>query len=166
MITPKMLQARYPYMWAGRNIGISISKGWILIFEDLCDAIDRTLGDDKQGFHWTQVKEKFGSGRFYIGFKSGAQPLRIDVQGPEGVISYVNKPPHPKSVTEKQVLARNAISKLVEDAESKTSKTCICCGSAGHQVSDGWIITLCDKHEKIHCSKEGLVGIWFDEADS
>ena len=29
----------------------------------------------------SQVKEKFGSGRFYFGYKTGAQPLRIDVQG-------------------------------------------------------------------------------------
>lgn len=168
MITPKQLQVKYPYMWAGKNIGISISKGWMLIFEDLCDAIDRILGDDKQGFHWIQVKEKFGSGRFYYGYKAGSGPLRVDVRTPEGVMSFINEPAHPKSLTEEKVAQRNTIFNLIQEAESKTSKSCICCGNAGHQVEDGWIMTLCDKHEKLKKGdqQKGLSGlIWFSEED-
>jgi hypothetical protein len=168
MITPKLLQAKYPYMWAGKHIGISIPKGWMLIFEDLCDAIDQILGDDRQGFHWSQVKEKFGAGRFYYDYKKGSGPLRIDVQTPAGVLSFANEPEHPKSLTDKQIVMRNTIFNLIQEAESKTNKTCICCGNAGHQVQDGWILTLCDKHERIHRSdkEDGLDGMmWFDPED-
>lgn len=63
MTTPKEIETMYPYMFKGKNIGISIPKGWILLFKDLCDEIDRILGADRQGFHWSQCKEKFGSAR-------------------------------------------------------------------------------------------------------
>lgn len=63
MNTPKELQARFPYMFEGDNIGIDIARGWMLGFQKLCEQIDELLGADKRGFHWTQCKEKFGSAR-------------------------------------------------------------------------------------------------------
>ncbi|MFZ4479088.1 MAG: HAD domain-containing protein [Rhodoferax sp.] len=65
MTTPNQLNRRYPYMFSGENVGISIPRGWTAIFEALCIDIDQTLGTDKRGFHFTQCKERFGSARWY-----------------------------------------------------------------------------------------------------
>ncbi len=54
------LQARFAYQFAGPDIGISVAPGWLPVFETLCVDIDHCLGQDKQGFYWRQVKEKFG----------------------------------------------------------------------------------------------------------
>jgi len=60
MKNPEQLISALPYQFAG-DIGIEFYRGWMGIFSRLCFAIDEALGDDKRGFHWTQVKEKFGS---------------------------------------------------------------------------------------------------------
>ncbi|MEO5658571.1 MAG: hypothetical protein ABIQ90_02075 [Polaromonas sp.] len=65
MSTPKQLKVRFPYMFAGKNSGISVSRGHVPIIEKLSADIDALLGEDKQKFHWTQCKEKFGAARWY-----------------------------------------------------------------------------------------------------
>jgi hypothetical protein len=62
---PRDLETRLPYMFQGNHLGIGICKGWYPIFSKLCQEIDLVMGDNKQGFHWVQVKEKFGAARFY-----------------------------------------------------------------------------------------------------
>ena len=80
MITPKQLQQRFAYMFEGGNIGISIPKGWMPEFAKLWEQIDELLGDDKDGFHWRQCKEKFGSARWYWTIKGERkQALQIDI---------------------------------------------------------------------------------------
>ena len=54
MMTPKQLKARFPYMFAGENIGISIARGWMPGFQILCERLDALLGENKQNFHWIQ----------------------------------------------------------------------------------------------------------------
>jgi hypothetical protein len=169
MTTPKDLQAKYPYMWAGPNIGISIPKGWIMIFAELCEAIDQILGDNKQGFIWTQVKEKFGAGRFYYGYGSRSSPIRIDIIGGEKVTSLTNNPrsSKPKNATDQE--KRDAISKLVNEAETMTGTSCICCGALGKRINSfSWLITLCDMHEqKYRANQHALDGlIWFEDEEA
>lgn len=57
MTTQRQVQARYPYMFVGRHLGISIARGWIRIFAKLCNDVDELLGSDKRGFHWRQCTE-------------------------------------------------------------------------------------------------------------
>lgn len=169
MTTPKEIETMYPYMFKGKNIGISIPKGWILLFKDLCDEIDRILGADRQGFHWSQCKEKFGSARLYFDWRTGRSPIRIDLIFPGGFQGFSNQPKYPKSVTPDQAAKRNAIAELVKKAEFKTNSMCICCGAEGKRVNTGWILVLCDKHEKMNHderSGSGLDGlIWFGKED-
>lgn len=59
---------RFPYQFKD-NIGICIARGWDPLFTKLCEDIDAVTNDDPHGlhygFHWTQVKEKFGTARLY-----------------------------------------------------------------------------------------------------
>ena len=43
MNNPKQLKARFPYQFAGKNIGLSISRGWSPLFEKLFSDIDHLL---------------------------------------------------------------------------------------------------------------------------
>jgi hypothetical protein len=62
---PKQITERFPYMFAGANIGLAVASGWCSTFEALCQDIDAELGQDKRGFHWCQCKEKLGVARWY-----------------------------------------------------------------------------------------------------
>jgi hypothetical protein len=63
------LKQRFPYQFEGENTGIRIARGWDSLFMKLCADIDAITSDDPRGlhygFHWSQVKEKFGTARLH-----------------------------------------------------------------------------------------------------
>lgn len=144
------LVSRYKYMFEGENIGISITRGWYKIFSDLCEAIDTELGADKQKFHWVQVKEKFGSARFYHRFGATKQQMRIDVISPDGVVSLkaASRPLSPKN--KKQEIQKR-IGEMISKAEGLTSDSCIICGESPADIdkSEGYMLVLCAEHSKV-----------------
>ena len=107
MITPKQLQQRFAYMFEGGNIGISIPKGWMPEFAKLCEQIDELLGDDKDGFHWRQCTEQFGSTRWYWKIKGERkQALQIDIiSGMQAVSTALksSKPAQPLRSVQDQI---------------------------------------------------------------
>jgi hypothetical protein len=146
MTTPKSLKARFPYQFEGKNIGISTARGWFPIFEKLCADIDLLLGEDKRSFHWTQVKEKWGSGRAYFAVDKADGPLYVDFQGPEGVISFVSETSgNQRDATTSELM--KAIGSLVNAAMDKTCETCAVCGAPGMiDQTDGFLLVLCPEH--------------------
>lgn len=139
----KLLKLRFPYMFEGRNIGISIARGWGDLFVKLCVDIDRALGPDKQGFHWVQVKEKFGSARFYWEMKGGSPGLKIDIISETGHVTSLvglDKGKKPSSISEQ-------VDALVDAASRKTHRLCIVCGEPGTVNNDDpYILVLCPEH--------------------
>jgi hypothetical protein len=51
---------RFPYLFKDCIHGVSVPIGWAGLFTKLCEDVDALLGDNKRGFHWAQVTEKFG----------------------------------------------------------------------------------------------------------
>lgn len=100
--TPAELKARYTYQFSGPTISVSFTRGWFRIFAQLCDDIDVLLGEDKRGFHWTQVKEKFGVFRAHYQLGLGVADREPDL--------------------------RDKLMNLKVAAEVKTSKACAACG--------------------------------------
>jgi len=144
-LTLKQLKSRYPYMFAGRNIGISIAWGWLPLFADLCTEIDAALGDDKQGFHFTQAKEKFGSARWYWSMKKMKPSFKIDLIGPDGVTTLAKTPRSDKP--RDQLYER--LDALISDAAERTQSMCIVCGQQGTlNQQDGYVLVLCEQHAK------------------
>ncbi len=74
---PQQIVDRFPYMFSGANIGLSMMAGWRQPFETLCQEIDAELGDEKRGFHWSQLKEKLGTARWH--WAMGPHQNRPDV---------------------------------------------------------------------------------------
>lgn len=79
--------------------------------------MDKLLGVDKAGFHFSQVKEKFGSTRIY--WES------------EILDSEVEK----------------GITRLIDDAEQATESLCMVCGVPAEIKKYGsWFACLCEVH--------------------
>lgn len=119
--TPQELTARYPYQFARPMISMSFTRGWFRTFAQLCDDLDVLLGEDKRGFHWTQVKEKFGVVRAYYQLGTG--------------------------VADREPGLRDKLMEMKVAAEVKTSKICAACGQPGKvEPQTGWLIALCPMH--------------------
>ena len=131
--------SRFPYMFPSKNLGYDFALGWFPNFVSLCESIDELLGEDKRAFHWTQLKEKMGSGRYHYAIKSKG------VMAGAGIIASIRK--------------------LVESAESETVNTCIYCGEPGSMHNNkGYMLVCCDLHRKLAESGVGE-SPWFEEGD-
>jgi hypothetical protein len=126
MKTFKEIQAMYPYQFGGPKIGISLANGGLVLVEQLCLNIDLALGENKRGFHWTQIKEKFGSARFH--YQSTSTKDRAA----------------DKAVTEK-------INQQISSAMAAINHMCIVCGEpvpGSPDHSDDYTSLLCPKHKQ------------------
>lgn len=62
----EVLARRYPYLFGGKRVGISIAPGWLAIVERLRAQIDAVLDPAEKGrVRVVQIKEKLGGLRFY-----------------------------------------------------------------------------------------------------
>jgi hypothetical protein len=157
MKTLKLIKQLYPYQFQGKNIGLSVARGWLPEFSELCKNIDHLLGNNKFVFHWTQLKEKFGSARYYWSINGKSDLFRVDLIAPAEVVSI--EMGHPASDNQPKALF-DRISTLVRAAEASTQDHCIVCGAPGkmnHQ--GGYVLVLCDMHAKQRLGG-GDLGIW------
>lgn len=156
------LISRYPYMFAGGLVGfqkdprdeqleyaIRIEPGWFDIVEKLCADIDALLpGEvkrlDGRGFHIRQIKQKFGTLRFYWDIDIGpSPPVRVDfVFRGGGFASLQSGDKDDAPVWHEGVRA------LISAAEQRSSRTCFECGAPGRLRRDrlGWLQASCDAH--------------------
>lgn len=141
-MNPKQLKAKYPYMFAGENIGLEFYRGWFALFEKLCQDIDSLLGPDKRGFHWTQLKEKFGSARFYWAIKGHKQTLHVNVITETEVIELTPTRRNDGSLA-------SQIDALVRQATAQTRSRCIVCGEAATlDEYESYFLVLCERHAR------------------
>ncbi len=162
MATFKEIQALFPYQFSGRNIGLDIANGWLLEFEELCKKIDQLLGDDKKGFHWVQLKEKFGSARYYWEMDDYEPGMMLDIISPKDIRSISLKATKSKKSV-KDVSEK--ISKLINVATAKTQEHCICCGAPGKvDGHGGYYLVLCEAHANIQKSDDEL-DIWPSQSE-
>lgn len=133
----------YPYMFAGQTLELAMSAGWYAPFVQLCAEIDAALGEHKHGFHWVQLKEKFGQPRWYweMEDEAGMQGdlwLDLQVGDPRQRMTFC------KEVTGE---LRARIRALVDAATEMCSQRCMDCGApALGYVIRGWVMVLCETH--------------------
>ena len=129
------VKERFPYMFAGDNIGLSMAHGWEPLFETLCVDIDALLGDDKRKFHWTQLKEKFGCARFHWSMDNAR--IASDLISPERL----------EVAKTSATTLREKIALLVGEAQAQAQHMCIVCGQPGKvDPADNYMLVLCDEH--------------------
>ena len=121
MKTKAEFEERWPALMAGLpRTGFSCPKGWSDLVWELIANIELELEGNLALFTIDQVKEKFGSLRFYYQFPNMSKHT-----------------------------SANRISQLVRVAERESSNICLTCSSTDHvetkpsSSSRGWISTQC-----------------------
>lgn len=133
------LRARYPYQFAGPYLEIEVAKGWMSIFAKLCADVDAFLGHNKRGFYWSQIKEKFGSARFYhqLMGRHPNQPLDLPTGHNIPVVDDRN-----------EVEVNEHLVRLSTQAEDATRYVCLACGKPGHwDDTAGYYLMVCPEHQ-------------------
>ena len=150
----ELLQA-YPYMFGGKNIGLTLYRGWHPTFAKLCEDIDQHLGQDKRDFHWEQLKEKFGAARWYgwWALREGERrDIQLSVQTTQGL----------KRISPE--IENEPIQALINAAQDATAFQCVVCGEPariamhkrfGYQC-------LCKKHANVIFGGGQLPKYWFE----
>lgn len=137
--------------------GFECSGGWAQLLRECCEAIAARYAEDGIGledidFIPVQIKEKFGSLRFYFGY--AAAPCGSAVSDfPDSGISprFDSGNEDDDDITKKR---RHDIKQIVWRAEEKSECTCEECGAEGVLRDDRKagifrVQTLCDEcHEK------------------
>lgn len=133
------LIAQYPHIDFGYITQPPVGLGWWDLLNDAFKKINEEMKKLPKApelrFKIAQIKEKFGTLRFYY-------DMRV---GPGG------KMPGTDVYTD----AIQAIGAAVEDAESLSHRTCETCGEPGESRGGGWVKTLCDEHAVAMASRHG-----------
>lgn len=137
-LTGDLLQARFPYMFNTKdNLGCSFHRGWMPILAGLCVEIEQLLGERREAFHWRQIKEKFGTGRFYF-YLGNAHEKRLDMANLAGRLSLS---------LDVATNVKEAVYNLVKQGEEETARSCmICGGEAAPRAYAFYIFNLCNDH--------------------
>lgn len=145
------LKDRFPYQFEHLPSDVEFFAGWCAALARACEQIDAALGEDKRGWHWTQIKEKFGVARLYYRFGcSNTATLRLDIAARGNVASVQFLfAPHDSVAAQ--------INGIVREAEAATASQCMVCGGLTQlKLYEGWWATLCDRHPPFH----GEDGCW------
>lgn len=150
------LQEEFPFMDRNsiadeRNIyrkyGFECGGGWYELLRDCCQKITKRFAEEGVPIDLipAQIKEKFGTLRFYYGY----------VDAPCGIAAFDNLlsgtsirpvPGVTDEVDEKKRKLRQDIAKIVHEAEERSAVTCEICGKEGSlKTIGGRVDTLCDQ---------------------
>ena len=161
------LQEAFPFMRRNnveeeRNLykrwGFECAGGWYHLLRECCEAIVARYAEDgievnDIDFEPAQIKEKFGTLRFYYGY----------ADAPCGIAAFDNlatgesirfEPKADGDIDGAKAKLRQDIRSIVRTAEEKSRHTCEVCGAEGELRNDSdvgihWVMTLCDScHEK------------------
>lgn len=126
--TPRELKDKYPYMFAGPDLGISFARGWFPSFVQLCVDVDQLLGEDRMRFRWIQVKEKFGTARFHFELGRARPGMRTD---------------------QAKAQLMSDLLKLTQRASLASATQCVICSApASLDETDLVYMTLCPLHRE------------------
>jgi len=120
--------------------GFDIGKGWYYILYELCYKLDYIEKKFATGVIWKQIKEKFGSARFYYNIKySKAKTIKYKVFSAFdkiGISSFKNAEDKLNNIV------YELIDSMIDKAESKTDKTCEISGEEYYHCKPsigGWV---------------------------
>ena len=161
------LQEEFPFMKQNnvdeeqnlyRRFGCDCGNGWYELLRDCCMQITERYAEAGVPIDFVpaQIKEKFGTLRFYYGYKD--TPCGISAFDFLGSGKSIRIEPGNEHEDEQKNKLRHDIAGIVRAAEERSKHTCERCGAEGVLRTDlSWIQTLCDTcyAAKIKALKEG-----------
>lgn len=141
----KLMRERFPRFFIQRDLGMEescmyfgfeIGKGWYPLLYELCEKLDVVCQPYGIFLEFTQIKEKFGSGRFY--YQTSANP-------------YFEPD---ESTEERRKTALQIIGDLISEYENKADKICASTGKYySYKITTGWVSDVClEAFEELHKS--------------
>ncbi|QTN22235.1 hypothetical protein HZ992_19030 [Rhizobacter sp. AJA081-3] len=125
----------FPRVFKGlQPSGSYLSRGWVSLVRELVRDIDALIGDEHD-FRILQLKEKFGTLRFYYQV-DGRKTINADLFLPDGT-KRIQIPPH--DVDELFVKLRERVAR----AETDSAHICERCGAPGVLQRSGWWKVRC-----------------------
>ena len=151
------LQEEFPFMKQNpveeeknlyRHYGCECSGGWYDILHDCCKKITERYEEAGVPIDFVpaQIKEKFGTLRFYYGYEDA--PCGIAAFDNLGTGTSIRPVPGINGEdNEDKIKLRRDIAAIVREAEEKSAHTCEMCGAEGSlkKVYPGRVDTFCDK---------------------
>jgi len=115
--------------------GFCIGRGWRNILYNLCLDLQKICDKTKIDIQFTQIKEKYGSARFYY-------DTRMPVICDKLKLTEIN----------------NEILLLINESEDKTYTTCAACGKEYKRKKQetGWIKSICNNCDIIRNRYKGI----------
>ena len=154
----KQLQTDFSFMWQkneeGQDIyrrwGCECSDGWYGIIHDACQAVADSYEEAGMpvDFVPAQIKEKFGTLRFYYGFEDAPCGIMAIDSLADG--TSIRFSPGGENEDDEKKALRDRIREIIRAAEERSKYTCEICGSEEGKIrNDGEygiyrIQTLCD----------------------
>lgn len=149
----KKLEEAFPFMRKGKTLkqqraenyvddlysafGVECQDGWYDLIYELCEEIMKAYTDEGRLVDLVvdQIKEKYGTLRFYYHFGGQSETIQsLDVMGVGGI-----------RIMSKSAPFEDKIASIVAKYEEKSAHICEDCGSPGVLRPDlGWVLTLCD----------------------
>lgn len=122
--------------------GIECGDGWYHIIDSLCEAIqakvdwvNRCYPQIEMRVVAEQVKEKYGTLRFYVWYKYTENPENLSKEDSFRLNNYIEE-----------------VNGMIRMAESMSKRTCEVCGNHG-KINDGvWLMVRCAKCENLSSS--------------
>lgn len=152
------LAAAHPALFEGDGrmpAWSDLAAGWYELVDRLCTDIERALKPElARQFVALQIKEKFGTLRFYWRLGGASGDLHVDVFStgdPVVVESSVNKAKPSRARSAHRInQAREQVRELVDAACDASCTVCMRCGARGAlcRTRAGWLLTLCDQHRR------------------
>lgn len=157
----QILVKRYPMMFRDYRgdmtktcmaWGMSCGDGWFSLLDEMCHKITTMTKKTDTEVIAHQVKEKFGSLRFYYGiegpmtyFQKVNWKIRTFMCSRKWGVRYnkINnfRKKYYKNLNEK-------LSDIISDAEMKSYDICETCGQPGERKGGSWVTTSCDECDK------------------
>lgn len=145
---PSWHEKLMPYFCEGWYPYPSCQDGWKKI------VLDAVAKIDKLNVPWSigQIKEKFGTLRFYAELDMMSDEWRQKVSNPGHKLTKYDQKMFSfyQLSLEEQTHVYLQFNMVLRDAEHQSEVTCEDCGKSGSLRSMSWVRTLCDKCYKRH----------------
>lgn len=134
----------HPLLFRGKELDVYsyVVPGWYEILDQLCFDIEATLGSACTQFRVRQIKEKFGTLRFY--YRLGRRKeMHVDVVSPEGREHSVARSVGATAPDSMETRVRELVAAACTASESLCER---CAAAAQLRNLGGYLTTLCDRH--------------------
>lgn len=152
-VSPK---ARFPAMFWGRHLGLTLYRGWNPILVAACGEIEHALSHSALTFHWVQIQEEDGAARllYSLGERS-RYVIELAPQSRRAMIVVTHDAADGLT---------KSIDRIVNEAERLTCESCMVCGvRTSRGLYFGRAFPLCPLHQPEMLNRrgeEGLEGLW------